>query len=228
MKSLKNAGRLVIAAVLSTVGVGMPSANRRAIAQPSSAEEQTIEEQAIEEQTILLCETEDTTARVYTQGSDIFMRAYDRQQRRVFLDDAPTVIEDLSEGSSYRNLLGDVDVLVAARGASRICSISVRDELDEDGRLLADNREYALPSNIEQAVRSAIAAEVDGNTTFELGDYNRQTWPDSCLGLAEPEEICAAVLTEGWQVEMIDASTQQTYLYRTNETGSAVRLDESS
>jgi len=46
-------------------------------------------------------------------------------------------------------------------------------------------------------------------------------WSDSCLGLGGPAESCAAVITPGFEVSM--QAGGKTYVYRTNNEGTAVR-----
>ena len=77
------------------------------------------------------------------------------------------------------------------------------------------------------AVKAALAEEI-GDTVITVESYSRQTWSDGCLGLGGPAEACLAALTEGWQVELVDSATGDRYTYRTNEEGSAVRLDENA
>ena len=48
-----------------------------------------------------------------------------------------------------------------------------------------------------------------------------QDWSDSCLGLGGPAEICAAVITPGWEVTV--ASDLYTWIYRTNGDGTTLR-----
>jgi hypothetical protein len=48
------------------------------------------------------------------------------------------------------------------------------------------------------------------------------SWPDTCLGLGRPDEVCAQVITPGWRV--ILEINGQMYEVRTDETGSIVRL----
>jgi hypothetical protein len=47
-------------------------------------------------------------------------------------------------------------------------------------------------------------------------------WPDACLGLAQPDEVCAQVITTGWQVTL--QVNDRLYEVHTNEDGSAVRV----
>ena len=62
------------------------------------------------------------------------------------------------------------------------------------------------------AVGQAVALEV----------ANRQ-WPNSCLGLAGPEEMCAQVITPGYRI-VVSAGGKQ-FIYRTNMSGSVIRQE---
>ena len=84
-----------------------------------------------------------------------------------------------------------------------------------------------LPAGVEQAVRAA-ATETTGAATLDIGDYSPETWSDGCLGLGGPAEGCLAAMTDGWRVEVIDPATGQSYMYRTDGDGRAVRLESSS
>jgi hypothetical protein len=84
--------------------------------------------------------------------------------------------------------------------------------------------EAGLPALVAEAVLQAAAQESEVHASdLMIRAYERQTWSDSCLGLGGPAEICAAVLTEGWQVSVTDG--QRTWVFRTNDDGSQVRLD---
>jgi uncharacterized protein YcnI len=50
-----------------------------------------------------------------------------------------------------------------------------------------------------------------------------QTWPDTCLGLSKPGEVCGQMLVDGWRVVMSDG--RKNWSYRTDSTGSTVRLE---
>ena len=50
------------------------------------------------------------------------------------------------------------------------------------------------------------------------------TWPDACLGLSRPGEMCAQVLTPGYRITLEAAG--QRYTLHTNPTGSVIRLAE--
>ena len=86
------------------------------------------------------------------------------------------------------------------------------------------NRKDDIPTAVEVAVRetaSALLAKPLAQLT--LISAQPQDWPDACLGLATPEEFCAAVVVPGWSVIIGDG--QQEWTFRTDEMGSQVRLE---
>lgn len=50
------------------------------------------------------------------------------------------------------------------------------------------------------------------------------TWPDACLGLSQPGEMCAQVLTPGYRITL--EAQGQRYTLHTNQNGNAIRLAE--
>lgn len=79
---------------------------------------------------------------------------------------------------------------------------------------------------IPEAV-SNVKIMVSQNTNTEIGKVIVLTafekeWPDACLGLAKSGEMCAQVITPGYEVT-VEASGK-TYIYRTNSDGTVLRL----
>ena len=54
----------------------------------------------------------------------------------------------------------------------------------------------------------------------EVVQVEHMEWPDSCLGLAKPDEMCLQVITPGYQV--ILRVGQEEAVYRTNADGSLI------
>ncbi|WP_254563715.1 alkaline phosphatase [Oscillatoria sp. HE19RPO] len=84
-----------------------------------------------------------------------------------------------------------------------------------------------LPSDITTAVEENLARDFGlqpGN--FSVVSAQQQTWSDGCLGLGEANESCLLALVEGWQVTV--QSGDRTLVYRTDDSGSQVRLDRQS
>ncbi|MBM3257500.1 MAG: hypothetical protein FJY98_04250 [Candidatus Liptonbacteria bacterium] len=48
-------------------------------------------------------------------------------------------------------------------------------------------------------------------------------WPNTCLGLPLEEEMCAEVITPGYEVTL--QFEEQEHVYRTNEDGSVIRQE---
>jgi hypothetical protein len=89
----------------------------------------------------------------------------------------------------------------------------------------------SLPTPQGDLPYSVIAAEQE--LSKELGipvdeidyvSFSREDWPDACLGLAEPDEMCAQVITPGWRVVLMAEGAK--YVYRTDASGEVVRQEE--
>ena len=59
--------------------------------------------------------------------------------------------------------------------------------------------------------------------SFQVVQVSSQTWPDSCLGLGDMDESCAAVQTPGYRV-VIEREDGQRYVVRTNAMLTEVRV----
>ncbi|WP_232014519.1 hypothetical protein [cyanobacterium endosymbiont of Rhopalodia gibberula] len=81
-----------------------------------------------------------------------------------------------------------------------------------------------LPTTVMNAVRQKASNLIEIETSIlEIEVYEAKTWPDSCLGLARPDEFCTQALVEGWRVVMTNGS--KTWVYRTNGDGRVIRLE---
>jgi inhibitor of cysteine peptidase len=63
---------------------------------------------------------------------------------------------------------------------------------------------------------------VDANAIAVLS-LEKADWPDACLGLPNPDEVCAAVVTPGFRVVL--AADGKNYTFRTDLTGSNIRQE---
>ncbi|HEY9596397.1 MAG TPA: hypothetical protein V6D33_01845, partial [Cyanophyceae cyanobacterium] len=90
---------------------------------------------------------------------------------------------------------------------------------------LKQSRNNRLPPSVINAIRRDITR----NTRIPPGQLRvvsstQQSWPNSCLGLAQPDEACAEIFIEkGWRVVM--SNGRQTWNYRSDKTGRIVRLE---
>ncbi|MEM9164743.1 MAG: hypothetical protein AAGC54_16960 [Cyanobacteria bacterium P01_F01_bin.4] len=80
-----------------------------------------------------------------------------------------------------------------------------------------------LSSAVQDTVLNAIATDQSlPPEQLTLQSARLESWPDSCLGLASPDELCAQMITPGWEIIVTDGQTIWTY--RTNELGDQIRL----
>lgn len=77
------------------------------------------------------------------------------------------------------------------------------------------------------AITAAKAHAANDLTTTEkavnLITITNEDWPDSCLGLAEENELCAMMITAGYEITL-DADGE-TLTYRTDQNGAMVKRD---
>jgi hypothetical protein len=86
------------------------------------------------------------------------------------------------------------------------------------------DRTTRLPAQVAIAVRRDLSSK----TQIPIGKLRitgatAQDWPDGCLGLPQPEEVCTLAILPGWRVVVSDGS--RNWVYRTNNNGSVVRLE---
>jgi len=86
-----------------------------------------------------------------------------------------------------------------------------------------DMSKGALPSEVQQAVLNAVAAEQNVSADqLQVSEAEEADWPDACLGLAKPDEMCAQMITPGWAITVTDG--QNTWQYRIDLDASQVKL----
>ncbi len=83
--------------------------------------------------------------------------------------------------------------------------------------------------SLPESVSNAIFKDVSRTTGMEASKLRivtvePETWSDGCLGLGGSNGMCTQSLVPGWRI--IVASGAQQWVYRTNQSGSMVRLDE--
>jgi hypothetical protein len=110
-----------------------------------------------------------------------------------------------------------------------ISQSGVNPNLNQDIPTSADN---APPGSIHNlpvpeavaAVRSLVASElgISEGVIIVMSAYQRD-WPDACLGLADADQICAQVLTPGYEVTV--QAQGGVRIYRTNSDGSVIRRE---
>jgi hypothetical protein len=82
----------------------------------------------------------------------------------------------------------------------------------------------SFPESVKEAVLQSVAKETGLQPDrFRLTQATSKIWSDGCLGLGPPAQMCTAVLVQGWEVRV--ANQRQEWVYRTNSSGEAVKLD---
>jgi hypothetical protein len=82
-----------------------------------------------------------------------------------------------------------------------------------------------LPSEVETSVKEALSARTGiAVEEIEVVGAEHREWSDACLGLAEEGEVCAEVITPGWQVTL--RAEGEEYVFRTDETADVIRMEE--
>ena len=59
--------------------------------------------------------------------------------------------------------------------------------------------------------------------TIKIIDAVERQWPDGCLGLAKPEEMCTQAIVPGYLIHLEAQSV--TYAYRADKAGNQIRAD---
>jgi hypothetical protein len=94
---------------------------------------------------------------------------------------------------------------------------------DMEGLAVREETQEPVPAAVD-AARQALAERLGVSVEkIAVVDYQQVDWPDGCLGLGGPAELCLAAITPGYAV-ILEANGEQ-YTYRTNLEGTAVRAD---
>ncbi|MCC5607171.1 hypothetical protein LC612_10310 [Nostoc sp. CHAB 5834] len=89
----------------------------------------------------------------------------------------------------------------------------------------SNNQQNKLPASVKNAVLQAASKRLQQPISqLRIIEFQQQTWRDGCLELAKADEFCTAALVPGWRV--VAGIGEQTLVYHTNQTGSALRLNE--
>lgn len=111
-------------------------------------------------------------------------------------------------------------------------TVTVNDSKGTDGAgansatftLVVDNVAVNEQPEVPLAAEGArfVLSQVLGITDIEIVSVQPVEWHNACMGLAQPEELCAAVITPGAIVTL--AAGDAVYVYHADETGGSVRL----
>lgn len=81
-----------------------------------------------------------------------------------------------------------------------------------------------LPSSVAKAVLEEASNQSNLSTSrLRIVKSEQREWSDGCLGLPDRGRLCTQSLVSGWRVTV--EGDRQTYIYRTNASGSLVKLE---
>lgn len=81
-----------------------------------------------------------------------------------------------------------------------------------------------LPQIVVRRVKQDLVERFDlRSRDLKVVSFSRETWGDSCLGLAQPNERCAMATVEGWRVEMTNG--KENWVYRTDLKAQVIKLE---
>lgn len=103
-------------------------------------------------------------------------------------------------------------------------SAAVRDALKAE-QPLEDSLPESLPASLVEDLKSVLAAKV-GVASNEIVSVvaEPKQWTDACLNLPKAGELCAQVITPGYQVML--RTLEKEYVFHTDRTGQAIRMQE--
>lgn len=92
----------------------------------------------------------------------------------------------------------------------------------QDAALIAQSAAEQPSEALINRVLQAASRDLDiPQSELSILRINQETWMDSCLGLGGPAELCAQMLVEGWQFEVVHEG--HSWFYRTDRTGNTIR-----
>jgi len=84
--------------------------------------------------------------------------------------------------------------------------------------------EDVLPPDVALNVRNQVSAILGVPVeSIQLESVEQTDWPNGCLGLPEPEEVCTEVITPGWLLAF--SADGQEYRFRVDQTGTVIRQE---
>ena len=85
------------------------------------------------------------------------------------------------------------------------------------------SQQKTLPDAVAKAVLQDASTQSNlPKKELRIVNAEPQNWQDGCLGLAPADTFCPQIVVSGWQVTV--QGKQQSFVYRTNDSGSLVKL----
>ncbi len=135
--------------------------------------------------------------------------------------------------TAHTGFWGEINTsaLAANYNSATNSSVMISSDLSRDSSsdlALITNKQNST-STLPPSVVTAMQNDLRQRTGLEPSNYTitraiPRTWPDGCLGLGGPAESCLFAITPGWRVVVTSNNRRNTWVYRTNQNGSSVRL----
>jgi putative hemolysin len=82
----------------------------------------------------------------------------------------------------------------------------------------------AVQKQVVGAAQAVLAKKLKVKASqISLVSIEPVSWPDSCLGLAGPDEMCAQMITDGYKIVL--SVNGQTYTFHTDQAGKNIRQE---
>ena len=95
---------------------------------------------------------------------------------------------------------------------------------DSGGIVIQEYVDAAFPRRLARRIQRDLVSRLNVSPSdLQIVEATPQTWPDQCLGLAQPNQRCRGGEIRGWQVQV--ASSQQMWIYRSDRTGRRLALE---
>ncbi|MEM1256318.1 MAG: YbaY family lipoprotein [Cyanobacteria bacterium P01_H01_bin.21] len=137
MVVLRNVGYVLLAGITTVIAIG---------GKPAAAQE---------ENTLVLCETSGTALRVYEKDGAMLMRAFNRQQSQVWMNDAQTAIQASANSIDYMNLAGGSAINLSVDTATGDCAIQIEGQT-EQGTILSNDTAASVIGTVTYRERIAL------------------------------------------------------------------------
>lgn len=97
---------------------------------------------------------------------------------------------------------------------------------ESKGSSFVTSSDRALPDSVAEVVLQDASMQLSVPVEeLHVISAGARSWSDSCLGLTELNKVCDQIVVSGWRVTVEDG--QRRLIYRTNGSGSQVRLESS-
>lgn len=114
-------------------------------------------------------------------------------------------------------------ILVLYRGRDGATIALISGLLGDEIGLPGPETHEPYPPAVTAAISWLAERQEADPGSIRVLDYESVEWPDACLGQGRPDEVCALVLTLGWEIRLeLDGAV---YRLRADTLGTQIRLE---